>query len=114
MSLEGLLTMSIKELKRISIIEKVVDKKLTQIIAAEHLGITVRQIKRLVRKYRQYGANGLVSKHRGRQGNRKYTDKKIAQIKSLIETHYYDFGPTFAAEDNYWLMQNFFQDLFHS
>ena len=47
MSLEGLLTMSTKELKRISIIEKVVDKKLTQMNAAQHLGITVRQIKRL-------------------------------------------------------------------
>jgi len=98
---EGLLTMNTKELKRISVIEKIIDKKLTQVIAAQDLGVTVMQIKRLVRRYRQSGAKGLISKHRGIEGNRKYTDKKIALIKRLIETHYYDFGPTFAAEKLY-------------
>ena len=77
------------------------DKKLTQLIAAEHLGLTVRQIKRLVKRYRQDGPKGLTSKHRGTQGNRKYTDEKIALIKGLIETHYHDFGPKFAAEKLY-------------
>ena len=98
---EGLLTMNTKELKRISVIERIIDKKITQVIAAQDLGVTVRQIKRLVRKYRQSGAKGLISKHRGIKGNRKYTEKKIALIKRLIETHYYDFGPTFAAEKLY-------------
>jgi len=101
MSFEGVLTMSTKELTRLSVIEKVIDKKLTQIIAAQHLGLTVRQIKRLVKGYRQYGPKGLTSKRRGSQGNRKYTDKKIALIKDLIETHYHDFGPKFAAEKLY-------------
>ena len=101
MSLEGLITMSTKELKRISVIEKVIDRKLTQVIAAEHLGLTVRQIKRLVKSYRQHGAKGLISKHRGRQGNRQYSAKRIAIIKEVIETHYYDFGPKFAAEKLY-------------
>jgi len=101
MSLEGFLTMSTKELKRLSVIEKVIDKQLTQLIAAEHLGLTVRQIKRLVKRYKQYGPKGLTSKQRGTQGNRKYTDKKLAIIKDLIETHYYDFGPKFAAEKLY-------------
>lgn len=101
MSLEGLITMSTKELKRISVIEKVIDRKLTQVIAAEHLGLTARQIKRLVKSYRQHGAKGLISKQRGRQGNRQYTAKKIAIIKEVIETHYYDFGPKFAAEKLY-------------
>jgi hypothetical protein len=101
MSLVGVLTMSTKELKRLSVIEKVIDKKLTQVIASELLGLTVRQVKRLVKKYRQYGAKGLISKQRGNEGNRKYTDKKIALIKELVQTHYYDFGPTFAAEKLY-------------
>jgi transposase len=101
MSLEGFLIMSTKEVKRLSIIERVIDKKLTQLIAAEHLGLTVRQIKRLIKRYRQDGPKGLTSKHRGSQGNRKYTDEKIALIKGLIETHYHDFGPKFAAEKLY-------------
>jgi transposase len=101
MSFEGVLTMSTRELTRLSVIEKVIDKRLTQIMAAQHLGLTVRQIKRLVKRYRHYGPKGLISKHRGSQGNRKYTEKKIALIKGLIETHYHDFGPKFAAEKLY-------------
>lgn len=101
MALKGLLTMSTKELNRLSIIEKVIDKRLNQIRASEQLGLTVRQIKRLVRDYKAYGAEGLVSKQRGARSNRKYSDEKIAAIKTLVVTHYYDFGPKFAAEKLY-------------
>jgi hypothetical protein len=55
MVLKGLLTMSTKELERLSLIEKVIDKLLSQMMAALQLGLTVRQIKRLVRKYRLWG-----------------------------------------------------------
>lgn len=61
MILKGLLTMSTKELERLSTIEKVIDKRLTQMIAAQHLGVTIRQIKRLVKNYKEYGAEGLLS-----------------------------------------------------
>lgn len=98
MNQEGLFLMSSKEVERVTTIQRVIDKKITQAIAADHLGITVRQIKRLVKKYKESGALGLVSKQRGQASNRKYTDKKIATIKELVETHYYDFGPKFAAE----------------
>ncbi len=97
----GLLTMSTEELDRLTIVQKTVDKQITQIIAAQQLGLTVRQVKRLVKKYRQNGAAGLVSKQRGKFGNRKYTDEKIAAIKALVAKHYYDFGPKFAAEKLY-------------
>lgn len=101
MILKGLFTMSTKELERLSTIEKIIDKRLTQMIAAQHLGVTVRQIKRLVKKYKQYGPEGLISKQRGCPSNRKYTDEKIEAIKALVVTHYYDFGPKFAAEKLY-------------
>jgi transposase len=94
----GLLTMSTEELDRLSIVQKIVDKRLTQVVAAQQLGLTVRQIKRLIKKYKQNGAEGLVSKKRGQRGNRKYSDKKIEEVKALIVAHYYDFGPKFASE----------------
>ena len=93
--------MSTKELDRLCIIEKVIDKRLSQVMASQQLGLTVRQIKRLVRKYKDYGAEGLVSKQRGSRSNRKYSDEKIEAIKTLVVTHYYDFGPKFAAEKLY-------------
>ena len=96
--LEGLFTMSTEELGRLEVIRKVVDKRLTQTVASRQVGVTVRQIKRLVKNYRDYGAEGLISKQRGQVSNHKYTPDKIEAIKELVKKHYYDFGPKFAAE----------------
>ena len=96
--LKGLLTMSAKELERVSMGKKIIDKRLTQVLGAQQLGLTSRQVKRLVKKYKKYGAEGLVSKQRGKISNNKFSDKKIEDIKKLVSMHYYDFGPKFAAE----------------
>jgi len=93
-----LITMNAKELERLAVVRKIVDKHLTQVLAAKHLGLTERQVKRLVKKYKQYGAEGLVSKQRGQTSNRKYSVEKIEETKRLVGLHYYDFGPKFAAE----------------
>lgn len=96
--LKGLLTMNAKELERVSVIQKIIDKRLTQILGSQQLGLTIRQVKRLVKKYQKHGAEGLVSKQRGQASNNKLSDKKIEDIKKLVSLHYYDFGPKFAAE----------------
>lgn len=93
--------MSTGELERLSVIQKIIDKSLTQVLAAKQLGLTDRQVRRLVKNYKLYGAEGLTSKQRGQIGNRKYTDEKIEVIKTLVVKHYYDFGPKFAAEKLY-------------
>ena len=90
MNEKGLLTMSTKEVERLSTIQRVIDKKITQIIAAEHLDLTVRQIKRLVKLYKQQGASGLISKKRDQSSNRKNSDAQVAIIKQLIEAHYWN------------------------
>ena len=43
--------MNAKELERLAVVRKIVDKHLTQVLAAKHLGLTERQVKRLVKKY---------------------------------------------------------------
>lgn len=90
--------MSSEEIDRLTIIQKVIDKGLTQLLAASQLCITVRQVKRLVKKYKTHGAAGLVSKQRGQTSNHKYSDQMIEKIKALVVEHYYDFGPKFACE----------------
>ena len=90
--------MSEKELERLSVIHKIIDKRLTQTLGAQQLGLTVRQVKRLVRKYKQDGAEGLVSKQRGQVSNNKFSDQKIENIKKIVLINYYDFGPKFATE----------------
>lgn len=96
--LKGPLIMSIKEAGRMLVIQKVIDKDLMQADGAQQLGLTIRQVKRLVRNYKQHGAAGLVSKQRGQISNNKFSDKKMESIKGLVSRHYYDFGPTFASE----------------
>ena len=85
----GLLTMSNKEIERLAIIEKIVDKRLRQHKGAKLLGLSSRQMIRLVKKYRKEGAAGLVSTRRGRISNRYKGDEFKNQVERLVRQHYY-------------------------
>jgi hypothetical protein len=45
---------------------EVAEGRTTQRAAAERLGLSYRQMKRLVRRYRQQGPHGIVSSQRGK------------------------------------------------
>lgn len=94
----GLVTMSAGERDRLRVIEAVSEGRLKQSKAAERLGLSVRQIKRLVRAYRSQGARALVSKRRGRPSNRRVDPAEREGILATVREHYRDFGPTLAAE----------------
>jgi transposase len=94
----GLLTMSDKEIERVTVIKQIANKRLKQRHGAKLLGLSTRQIIRLVKKYRREGAAGLVSTRRGHISNRYKGDQFKTQVEQLVRQHYYDFGPTFAAE----------------
>ncbi|WP_186149130.1 helix-turn-helix domain-containing protein, partial [Burkholderia gladioli] len=66
-----LVTLNMRELDRLKVIEAVVETGLKPGRAAERLGLTVRQVERLVIRYRESGAAGLTSRKRGRPGNRR-------------------------------------------
>ena len=61
-------------------------------------GLSARQIKRLVQRYRQLGATGLVSKQRGKRPNTAISAAVKQQALQLIHQHDADFSPTFAHE----------------
>ena len=67
--------MSYEELDRVGVIERVIEKRLTQRKAARMLGLTSRQVRRLRRAYEQDGARALASKHRGRPSNRRLSSE---------------------------------------
>lgn len=96
--MDELLTMSKKELTRLEVMQRLKGKRLTQKEAAELLGLSVRQIKRLWRAYRQAGAQGLVSGRRGKASNNRMDAGVVQQALDLIEKNYGDFGPTLAHE----------------
>ena len=70
----ALVTMSRKELGRLGALADLVAGRITAARAARLIGVGERQVFRLLRAYRASGAVGLVSRRRGRPGNRRLPD----------------------------------------
>ena len=94
----GNLTMSARELDRLAVIGRASERRLTQREAAERLGLSLRQVERLIRRYRSDGAPGFVSRKRGRRSNRKLSSALCERVSGLVCERYADFGLTFACE----------------
>lgn len=56
---------------------------------------------RLINRYNQNGAAGLVSQKRGKPSNRRHTRTFKNAVMALIQERYADFGPTLAREKLY-------------
>ena len=93
-----LTTLSNLELKRLEIIQSIIDKRLSVVDAAQVSNLSRNQMHRLLQRYRHHGAAGLVSGKRGRPSNRKIANSLRDFALLLVRTHYHDFGPTLAAE----------------
>lgn len=96
--MEDILIMRSQEARRLHIIEQVIEKRLTQQQAAEHLGLSVRQIRRLKKRRIEEGERGLCHRSRGRPSNRRIAPVRKEQILALYNQQYAGFGPTLAAE----------------
>jgi len=88
------ITMSMRELDRCKVIEAAVRDGLMVWRAAEKLGISKRQVERLVQRYRQDGPRGLVSRKWGQPGHRQLPPGLESRVRGLIRDSYADFGPT--------------------
>ena len=62
-------TMSMRELDRLKCIQAVIDGELYPYQAAERLGISTRQLRRLAERYRAEGPTGLISRRCRRPSN---------------------------------------------
>lgn len=93
-----LYTMSQDELDRLEAMHHLQSRILTQCDVARQLRLSVRQVKRLWRRFCIGGAAALRSTRRGRPSNRRLNAEFVAAAVQLVRTHYADFGPTFASE----------------
>jgi transposase len=93
-STDGLGLLTAKELDRLHVIQLVLQRRLTRVSAGALLGIGARQVARLCEAYQRQGATGLVSRKRGRVGNRKLPPSIEAQVVDLAREFYQDCGPT--------------------
>lgn len=98
--------MSSKELKRWVVMRRVRDRTLSRGEAAVLLGLSYRQVKRIFRRFRMRGQQGLIHGNVGQRSNRAHTPAVRAEAVALITEHFSGtargrgqrFGPTLAAE----------------
>ena len=90
--------MSDGELTRLEVLRDLDQRRLTPEAAARLLRLERRQVFRLLKAYRTGGPAGLISKRRGRRGNRRKPEALRNAALAIIREWYWDFGPTLAAE----------------
>ena len=87
-----------RELKRLHVIRKVLERVIKQVEAAEILSLSARQIGRIVKRIRVEGDKGIVHRSRGKPSNRQIPRKLRDRVIRLYRKQYEDFGPTLASE----------------
>jgi len=95
---EDIIAMTQEELKRLHIIRKALDKNITQLEAAEIIGIGLRQAQRIVKAVKTEGDKGVIHKSRGQPSNRALPYKIKDRSLKLYKAKYHDFGPTLGSE----------------
>jgi hypothetical protein len=95
---EDIIRMSHEELKRVSLIHKVLDREITQREVGEVLEVCERQVRRIVVRVREAGDEGVIHRLRGRPSHRAIKNGVKRKVISLCRSRYEGFGPTLASE----------------
>lgn len=90
--------MSDRERERLVVLRSVQQKLRTQVEAAQTLGLSTRQVRRLLGRLKRDGDGGLVHKLRGRPSNRRADRTLRERVIEVYRTHLVDYGPTLACE----------------
>jgi hypothetical protein len=93
-----LVSMSDKELKRLSILQEICDQRISQSQAAQLLDISERQIRRLLQKYKAQGPTALAHAARGQTSNSKLPEELRLKCLNIVSDQFHGFGPTLAHE----------------
>ena len=96
--MKGIISMSIKETERVPILDRLMKKELKQKHAAKMLNLSVRQIQRLVKRYKRLGITGMPHTLRGTISNHRISEIKINNALEILRARYADFGITLAHE----------------
>lgn len=92
------ITLTQRELLRLRTTQRIVDRGLSLAEGASALGLSERQLKRLVRRLRECGPAAFASSRRGRSPNNALSSATRERILDLASTTYRDFGPAFLTE----------------
>ena len=79
------LRMSRKERDRLRIMKPLSEGRLTQVAAGRLLGLSVRQVRRILERYRTGGDTGLVHRARGRPSNHRVPEATVRRALAAAE-----------------------------
>ena len=96
--MNGVITMKTKDLERIKVMQQLAARQITQLDAGKLLHITDRQVRKIFKKYKELGDQGVISGKLGKPGHRQLPKHVKHECLKLIAAHYSDFGPTLATE----------------
>jgi transposase len=88
-----------RETEKLIAIKKVLVGEYTKKEASSYLGLTIRQIDRLLNKLKEEGEKGFVHKNRGKESKRKISDKIKKEVVDLYITEYFDYNFTHFFEE---------------
>jgi len=83
---------------RLDALGRVKRGELTVIGSAELMGVSLRQARRIWKRFKREGAAGLLHKLRGRPGNSRLSQDVRERVVKRHQERYADFGPTLACE----------------
>ncbi len=83
---------------RLDALSRVKRGELTVVVAAELMGVSLRQGRRIWKRFKQEGDKGLLHKLRGRLSNRRLSQDVRERVVKRHQERYADFGPTLACE----------------
>jgi transposase len=95
---KDMIVMSQEDLRRLGVIHKVIDKRVTQVEAAGILDLSDRQIRRIITRVQEDGDKGIVHQSRGRPSHNAKDPKIKKRAINLCRGTYEGFGPTLASE----------------
>lgn len=95
---EDIIMASQRELKRLHILQRVIEGTVKKAEAAEMLSLSIRQIQRIFIRVKEEGAQGVVHRSRGKESNRKLPQEVKGRVLELYLQSYEGFGPTLAQE----------------
>ena len=95
---EERIELSQREQDRLKVLHQVEQGYLTQVEAGRRVQVSVRHLRRLLRRVRAEGDRGVVHRLRGQPSNRKIPAALQGRILAQVRRRYADFGPTLASE----------------
>ena len=96
--MEDILTMRQTELKRLHVIRKAIERRIKQHEAAALLGVSERQIRRMVKRVKEESDKGIIHRSRGKQSHHFIPDSLRQKALGLCRGIYAGFSPTLASE----------------